>query len=354
MTVKIIAEAGVNHNGDKDLAFALVEKAAEAGADFVKFQTFSADRLASSTAPKADYQSRTTDQDESQLDMLKKLELPHEWHFELRSLAESKGIGFLTTAFDCESLEFLTTFDLPFYKIPSGEITNAPLLWEFAATKKDLILSTGMANISEIELALAIIAYSYMHDTPPTSLADFWKFWSTNEAYDSIKDKVTLLHCTSQYPTPSEEVNLRVINTLRNTFMLPVGYSDHTEGLLIPVAAVACGAVVIEKHFTLDRSLPGPDHKASITADELAVMVQQIREVDVALGHSRKVPQPSEWGTRLAARQSLVATKEIMKGELFTCDNLGTARAGAGTSPVNYWDYIGQPSMSDIEKGDLV
>lgn len=354
MPVLVIAEAGVNHNGDKNKALALIAAAADAGADAVKFQTFNAVRLAAMTAPKAAYQKKTTGAVESQLDMLKKLELPESWHAELKQHAEKLGITFISTAFDQQSLKFLETLDLPFYKIPSGEITNAPLLLAFAKTGKDVILSTGMATIAEVEQALAILAWGFLRDDTPESLDEIWKHWSEDIVEEMVKKKVTLLHCTSQYPTPMDEVNLMAMDTLTSAFGLRVGYSDHTEGLLIPVAAAARGATVIEKHFTLDRELPGPDHRASLEPNELKEMVRQIRSIELAMGDGRKKPQISEWDTRSAARQQLVATAEINVGDAYTLDNLGTARAGVGISPLYFWDLIGDVAKRSYSAGEPI
>ena len=350
----IIAEAGVNHNGDRDLAFQLVASAAESGADAVKFQTFNAERLAAATAPKAQYQKDNTDEAESQLAMLKKLELPESWHQELQNYAREKGITFISTAFDRQSLYFLQTLNLPFYKIPSGEISNAPLLWSFAATGKPCILSTGMATLSEVEQALAILAHGYSFKQEPKSLNETWEFWSQQQAYEAIKDQVTLLHCTSSYPTPLDQVNLKAMDTLRTTFQLPVGYSDHTQGLLVPVAAAARGATIIEKHFTLDRSLPGPDHKASLEPCELKELVQQVRAVEQILGSGRKVPQPAERDTRQVARQSLLVTNTVQQGDMLDKTTLATARTGQGISAIHYWDYLGTPASKDYNPGEAL
>jgi N-acetylneuraminate synthase len=351
MSVLIIAEAGVNHNGDKSKAFELIDAAAKAGANAVKFQTFNAERLAAMSAPKAAYQKETTNATESQLEMLKKLELPEAWHFELKEYAEKLNIIFISTAFDLQSLEFLETLNLPFYKVPSGEITNGPLLLAFARTGKNIILSTGMATLGEVEQALAILAWGYLKDSTPKSLAEIWQHWSEGGVASTVSAKITLLHCTSQYPTPMAEVNLKAMDTLASAFNLPVGYSDHTEGLLIPVAAVARGAVIIEKHFTLDRTLPGPDHKASLEPEELEEMVREIRAIESALGNSWKKPQISEWDTRIAARQQIIAVSEIKQGEILSLNNVGTARAGAGISPVHIWDLLGNVSKRDYEVG---
>lgn len=352
--VIIIAEAGVNHNGELDKARKLVDIAAEAGADAVKFQTFSAERLAATSAPKASYQKDTTDASESQFEMLRKLELPASWHEELQTRAHQKGIEFLSTAFDLKSLEFLESINLPRYKIPSGEITNGPLLWQFARTGKDLILSTGMATLGEIELGLAILSHGMVNKTEPTGLDEVWRHWSEPQAAEGLKNKVSLLHCTSQYPTPMEDVNLRAMETLRGAFGLPVGYSDHTQGLLIPVAAVARGATVIEKHFTLDRRLPGPDHKASLEPSELEDMVEQIRSVSQALGDGRKHPQTGELDTRSAARQQVIAAESLRAGERFTRNSLTTARCGGGQPPYSLWGMVGKQAFQDFSPGDPI
>jgi len=354
MSVLIIAEAGVNHNGDKSKAMSLIDVAAEAGADAVKFQTFNAERLAAMSAPKAAYQQQTTDASESQLAMLKSLELPVEWHEELQAHAKSVGIEFISTAFDMGSLAFLESMDLPFYKVPSGEITNGPLLLAFAQTGKKTILSTGMATLGEIEQALAILAWGYRHQGAPDSLIDIWKHWSSSEASKAIAENVSLLHCTSQYPTVMEEVNLKAMDTLSHSFGLPVGYSDHTQGVLIPVAAVARGAKIIEKHFTLDCNLPGPDHRASLEPTELSQMVREIRLIETALGDGQKRPQASEWDTRSAARQQLIALCNIELGEAFTSKNVGTARAGEGILPIHIWDLYGEKTTREYSIGDPI
>ena len=352
--VYVIAEAGVNHNGQRDMAFELVDKAADSGADAVKFQTFNAQKLAARTAPKAAYQKRTTDSDESQLAMLKKLELPLEWHADLQNHAAKRGIQFLSTAFDLDSLAFLETLDLPFYKIPSGEITNGPLLWEFARTGRRLVVSTGMATLGEVEEALAVLAHGICNSDLPKSSADIWQFWGGRDALEAVRNRVSLLHCTSQYPTAFTEVNLAAMDTLAQAFGLPVGYSDHTEGTLIPIAAVARGVCIIEKHFTLSRDLPGPDHKASLIPGELAEMVAAIRGLEVAIGDSRKVPQLSEWDSRKAARQSLVASQAIRAGDVFTQSNITTARAGGGISAMRYWDYLGATASRATSAGEAL
>ena len=352
--VYIIAEAGVNHNGQRDLAFALVDAAAEAGADAVKFQTFDAQKLASKSAPKAAYQKQSTDATESQLAMLKKLELPREWHQELQAYSQKKDIEFLSTAFDTDSLAFLVELGMPMFKIPSGELTNGPLLWQFARTRKPLILSTGMATLSEVEQGLAIVAHALNAEAEPVDMNEVWRGWSGVEHRDSLRNHVTLLHCTSQYPTPLNEVNLRGMDTLASAFGLAVGYSDHTQGILIPVAAVARGATVVEKHFTLDRTLPGPDHQASLEPDELKQMVGDIRALQAALGDGCKAPQPSEWDTRQAARQQVVAACDIPAGAVLTRQDLTTARSGAGLPPTALWGLIGHPVRRPFSAGEII
>lgn len=352
--VYIIAEAGVNHNGQRDLAFALVDAAAEAGADAVKFQTFDAAKLASKSAPKAAYQKHSTDAAESQLAMLKKLELPREWHAGLQAHARQKGIEFLSTAFDTDSLAFLVDLGMPLFKIPSGELTNGPLLWQFARTGKPLVLSTGMATLSEVEQGLAIVAHALSAEAEPASIDDVWRSWSRADWRARLHGHVTLLHCTSQYPTPFAEVNLRGMDTLAQAFGLPVGYSDHTEGILIPVAAVARGAKIIEKHFTLDRSLPGPDHKASLEPAELTQMVRDIRALQAALGDGGKTPQPSEWDTRQAARQQVVAARDIAAGSVLARADLSTARCGSGLPPTALWGLVGLRTGRAYVAGDVI
>lgn len=350
----IIAEAGVNHNGRRDLALALIDAAADAGADAVKFQTFKAEKLASSSAPKAGYQKANTGTTESQVEMLKKLELPLEWHAELLAHARSKGIQFLSTAFDAGSLDFLTTLDLPLYKIPSGELTNGPLLWRFARTGKPLVVSTGMATLAEVEGALAIIAHGLMHATEPSSLEEIWQNWSSPESRQVLEGHIRLLHCTSQYPTPPEEVNLRAMDTLAASFGLSVGYSDHTEGWLIPVAAVARGACVIEKHFTLDRTLPGPDHMASLEPGELTQMISNIRALELAMGSGRKIPQLGEWDTRRAVRQQVIAARDIPADAIITRADLATARCGHGIEANQLWSLIGTRAKRHFTAGEAL
>jgi len=344
----IIAEAGVNHNGSLELAKQMVDVAVAAGADAVKFQTFQAEKVVSCFAPKAEYQCRTTGAGESQLEMVRKLELSAEQHAELVEYCRQKGIQFLSTPFDQESVDLLACrFDLPLLKIPSGEITNGPLLLHIARTGKPVLLSTGMSALGEVETALGVLAFGYTRPGEGPSLAAFQAAYASAEGQQALQQKVTLLHCTTEYPAPFTDVKLRAMDTLRAAFGLPVGYSDHTSGIAVPVAAVARGAVVIEKHFTLDRNLPGPDHRASLEPDELKQMVQAIRQVEQALGNGIKAPAPSEIKNMLVARRSLVANRAINKGEQFTSANLAVKRPGIGASPMLYWDYLGKRAVKN-------
>lgn len=336
----IIAEAGVNHNGSLDIAKKLIDVAADAGADAVKFQTFKADKLVSRSATKAEYQIRTTDAEESQHEMIRKLELDEDAHKILIEHCKTCGIEFLSTPFDLDSLELLTgCFDISCIKIPSGDITNGPLLLKAAQTGKPIILSTGMSTLGEIEEALGVMAFGYLSKIGP-SIAAFRTAYFSSQGQSILKDKVTLLHCTTEYPAPVEDVNLKAMDTLISAFGLPVGYSDHTEGIAVPIAAVARGAVVIEKHFTLDCTLPGPDHKASLEPTELKQMVAAIRIVEQALGNGRKCPAPSELKNMCVARKSLVAGCPVTVGDTFTSENLAIKRPGNGLSPMQYWDLL--------------
>jgi len=355
--VLIIAEAGVNHNGSLDLAFKLIDAAAAAGADVVKFQTFRASELASAHVPKAQYQLASTDATESQLDMLKKIELSESDHEKLIAHATRKGIGVLSTPFDLPSLRLLTTrFGLKVIKIPSGEITNGPFLLEVAHTGREVILSTGMSSLAEVEAALAILAFGFStaSDAVEPSETAFSQAFASAAGQCALRAKVKLLHCTSEYPAPFAEVNLLAMDTLARAFELPVGFSDHTCGIHVPVAAVARGACIIEKHFTLDRTLPGPDHAASLEPQELAAMVRSIREVEIALGDGIKRPMSSEWKNRPIARKCLIATAPIKAGEPFTADNLGAKRSGAGLSPMNYWHLLGKVAVRGFEPDEPI
>ncbi|CAK2204024.1 N,N'-diacetyllegionaminic acid synthase [Vibrio crassostreae] len=352
----IIAEAGVNHNGQEELAFALVDAAHKAGSDIVKFQTFKAKNLVTEEAKQADYQVTNTQKQESQLAMLSRLELSFEAHHKLIKYCNSLGIEFLSTAFDFESLDFLVNdLGLARLKLPSGELTNAPLVLAHARTGCELIVSTGMATLSEIETALGVIAFGYTADekTKPSMLG-FQEAYASEAGQKALKEKVTILHCTTEYPAPMEEINLRAMDTLGLAFGLAAGYSDHSEGITIPIAAVARGAVLIEKHFTLDKNMEGPDHKASLEPQELEAMVRGIRQVETALGSSVKTPTLSEVKNKSVARKSIVAARDIKAGEELTESNLAIKRPGSGMSPYHYWELISCKSTKDYKAGELI
>lgn len=352
----IIAEAGVNHNGSFELAKELITIAANSGADAVKFQNFKADELVTHAAPKAGYQLAATDQTESQFDMLKKLELSDEITKELQNYANKNNILFLSTPFDITSLNFLLfNLNLPIIKIASGELTNLPLLLKIAQVDKQVILSTGMATLGEIEFALNILAYGYMIKNKLPTMQELWRNFSSEDAQEKLKQKVTLLHCTTEYPAPYSEVNLNVITTLKSAFHLPVGYSDHTKGIEVSIAAAALGAEVIEKHFTVDKTLTGPDHAASLDPSELKSMVQAIRHIELCLsGHGKKLPTLSEINNRQIVRKSLVALSEIQAGNLFNEDNLGLKRPGNGISALHYWDWIGKKASRHYHINEMI
>lgn len=328
----IIAEAGVNHNGDLAMAKKMVDVAVDAGVDFVKFQTFKSENLVAANAMLADYQKKNTnDTHENQLEMLKSLELSHENHMELIEYCKVKKVGFFSTAFDEDSVKFLKTLNLGFWKVPSGEITNLPYLELIASYNQPTIVSTGMCNFSDVEEAIQVLIKGGLN-----------------------KDKITVLHCNTEYPTPFEDVNLNAMAKMGRSLDLNYGYSDHTLGIEVPIAAVALGAQVIEKHFTLDRNLPGPDHKASLEPHELKAMVSGIRNIEKALGLFDKVPSASEIKNRLPARKSIVAKNDIKAGEIFSANNLTTRRPGKGISPMKWYDYIGKPATRDYKAGDFI
>ncbi|MCG7547225.1 N-acetylneuraminate synthase [Pseudoalteromonas sp. Of7M-16] len=350
----IIAEAGVNHNGNDDLAFQLVDAAHKAGADIVKFQTFKAKNLVTESAKQADYQVANTGQQESQYNMLKRLELSYETHHKLVKYCNSLGIEFLSTAFDSESLDFLVNdLGVTRLKLPSGEITNAPLVLEHARTGCDLIVSTGMATLTDIEQVLSVIAFGYLNkegNPTPDSLIEAYY----SEAGKAIlKEKVTLLHCTTEYPAPFADINLNAMDTMRDAFKLAVGYSDHSEGIVVPISAVAKGAVLIEKHFTTDKSLPGPDHNASLDPQELKAMVDGIRIAEKVLGDGIKGPRPSEVKNKAVVRKSLVVATSLKQGEEITSEHVSVKRPGDGMSPLKYWDVLGKIASRDYEVGEL-
>jgi N,N'-diacetyllegionaminate synthase len=329
--VFIIAEAGVNHNGSIDLAKQLIDVAVDAGADAVKFQTFKAENLVSKNAQKADYQKETTDASESQFDMIKKLELDVETHKELIVYCQEKNIIFLSTPFDHDSIDMLNDLGLEVFKIPSGEITNLPYLRHIGSLNKQLVLSTGMSNIKEVEDALNILINA-----------------------GSSKDKITVLHANTMYPTPMEDVNLNAMQTIQREFGVAVGYSDHTLGIEVDIAAVALGASVIEKHFTLDKTMSGPDHVASLEPKELKTMVSSIRNIEKALGSDEKKPSPSESTNIDIVRKSIVASQAIKKGDILSNENITTKRPGTGISPMKWDEVIGTVVKKDYQMDDLI
>lgn len=324
----IIAEAGVNHNGSLETAKKLIEVAKECGADIVKFQTGKLDLVVSKYAPMADYQKENIGKEESQKDMLGKLLLKFEDFIELSDYCKQVGIKFLSTPFDIESIHFLNNIQ-DIWKVPSGEITNYPYLVEIGKTKKKVILSTGMSDLQEIHEAINVLTKNGTKD-------------------------IILLHCTTEYPAPISEVNLNVLETLKNEFGYPVGYSDHTQGIEVDLAAVALGATVIEKHFTLDKNMVGPDHKASLEPNELKAMVEGIRKIELAKGSNIKAPTKSELKNRIVARKSIVAAKKIVMGDVFTEKNLTTKRPGNGVSPMRWNEVIGQKAKRDFEEDELI
>jgi N,N'-diacetyllegionaminate synthase len=327
----IIAEAGVNHNGEISLAKQLIDIAAQAGADIVKFQTFNADRIVTRTAKKANYQIKSTDSGESQHDMLNRLELTEAMHLELIAHCQMRNIGFLSTGFDIESIDLLSNLGIGCFKIPSGEITNLPYLRHIGQLNKKIILSTGMSTLEDIELAIDILEHA---GTPRT--------------------KITVLHCTTEYPTPMVDVNLRAMQSIHAAFDTVVGYSDHTQGIEVSIAAVAMGAAVIEKHFTLDRTLPGPDHQSSLEPEELDAMVRAIRNIELALGDGIKRLTPSESRNVSIVRKSLVARRAIKAGEIFTAENITTKRPGTGISPMQWDKVMGKTAQRNFFLDELI
>jgi N,N'-diacetyllegionaminate synthase len=328
----IIAEAGVNHNGSMETAKKLIEVAAAAGADYVKFQTFKAGNLVTMNAPQAEYQKKNAGDGDFQYGMLKKLELSPEMHLELMDCCKNQGIKFLSTGFDLESIDFLDRLDVDFFKVPSGEITNKPYLIHVAKKGRPVIISTGMASLPEVKDALDLLA-----------------------DYGVKKEDITVLHCTTAYPTPMEEVNLRAMLSMQRELGVKTGYSDHTLGIEVPIAAVALGARIIEKHFTLDRNMPGPDHKASLEPDELKAMVAAIRNVEKATsGSGAKEPGPSELKNIMVARKSIVAACSIGKGEIFSLHNLATKRPGSGISPMLWDEVIGKKAKRSFQADEPI
>ena len=331
MSALIIAEAGVNHNGSMESAKRLIDVAVEASADYVKFQTFKAETLVTPNADKAEYQKGLTSADETQFDMIKKLELDRTAHEVLMDYCEQKGIKFLSTSFDHGSIELLAELDIPLFKIPSGEITNLPYLRHIGRMGKPIILSTGMSALDEVRTALTILIKA-----------------------GAEKDNITILHCNTEYPTPVEDVNLKAMLTIGEELEVKIGYSDHTLGMEVSIAAVAMGATVIEKHFTLDRNLPGPDHAASLEPHELKNMVSAIRNIEKAMGDGEKKPSPSEIKNLPIARKSIVAKKSIKKGEQFSGKNLTVKRPGTGISPMEWDTVISQKAKVNFNKDDMI
>ncbi len=331
MKTLIIAEAGVNHNGDMAVARALIDAAAGAGADIVKFQTFSADRLVTASARMADYQQKNTASNEGQYAMLKRLELNEAMHVELIAHAAERGIEFFSTAFDLESLDYIMGLGMNRLKVPSGEITNLPYLRKVGGYKKPIILSTGMSNLGEIEAALDVL-----------------------EQAGTPREKITVLHCNTEYPVPMEEVNLRAMQSIAQAFGVQVGFSDHTEGIEVAIAAVALGAHVIEKHFTLDRKLSGPDHRASIEPDELGLLVRSIRNIELAMGDGIKQPNGSEAKNKPVVRKSIVAATTIRRGDVFSAANLSAKRPGTGISPMRWDEVVGRVATRDFAIDELI
>ena len=325
----IIAEAGPNHNGDFDTALRLVDAAKRAGVDCVKFQTFVSEELISKRAEKAEYQKKTTGADESQYEMLKKLELSFDQFRELKKYCDETGIMFLSTPFDIPSVRFLQELDIAFWKIPSGEITNYPYLVEIAKTHKDVVMSTGMSEMEEIAAAIKVLR-------------------------ENGAGRISLLHCNTEYPTPFEDVNLRAMDTLRDAFDVPVGYSDHSLGISVPIAAAARGAQIIEKHFTLDKNMVGPDHKASLEPQELCDMVSAIRNIEKALGSAEKKPSASEKKNMAVARKSIVARTAIRAGEILTEQKLAVKRPGSGISPMRWNEIVGTIARKDYIEDELI
>lgn len=350
----VIAEAGVNHDGSLARALELVDAAADSGADIVKFQSFKAQSLVTAGARKADYQVANTGDDGGQLEMLRRLELSADDHHALVARCKAGGIRFLSTAFDAESLSFLGTLDMPAVKIPSGDITHAPLILQAARLGLPLIVSSGMSTLADIEAALGVIAFALTREGPPRGRADFEAAFTAATAQALLRERVTLLHCVTEYPAPPASVNLRAMETMARAFGLPVGYSDHTLGTEVSIAAVALGATVIEKHFTLDRALPGPDHAASLEPAELGAMVRAIRNVEQALGRSMKAPAAAEIGNRAVARRSIVAARRIARGEVLTFDALAFKRPASGLAPLACWDLIGRTASRDYEADEVI
>jgi N-acetylneuraminate synthase len=356
MGVYIIAEAGVNHNGEESFAFELINVAKQAGADAIKFQTFVPELIATKNAPKADYQKSTTDKIEAQLKMLENLCLSNKVFFALKARCSQLKIDFLSTPFDLISLGFLhQELEMRTLKIASGEITNGPLLLAAAQTCSDIILSTGMSTLEDVQGALAVLAFGYTNipaKKPNSNLLD--QAYNSAAGKTALNEKVTLLHCTTEYPASYDEVNLSAMDTLRDTFNLPVGYSDHTTGTLMSMLATARGATIIEKHFTLDKNMAGPDHAASLEPPELVKLVEDIRQVERSLGYKDKKPGANEEKNLPVVRKSLVAARYVGRGEIFTEENLVAKRPGTGLSPMKIWNILGLKANRNFQKDEII
>lgn len=351
----IIAEAGVNHNGSFEMAKGLIRVAKEAGADAVKFQTFRAENLVTKEAKQAQYQVENLGEATSQYQMLKKLELSFEEFKLLNDYCNEIGIEFLSTPFDYDSVDFLVDgLQMQTVKISSGELTNSPFLHYIATKQKKMIISTGMATIEEIHEALSFVAYGLAKPEANVSIDNVHSFYKTNEAKATLQKYVTVLHCTTEYPAPFETINLKAMNQLSEELGLSIGFSDHSQGIIIPIAATSMGATIIEKHFTLDRALPGPDHVASLEPAELTAMVEGIRQVDRALGSGFKQPTENEMKNRVAARKSIVASVNIKQGELLKKSNITIKRPGNGISPSNYWSILGKKANRFYQKDEQI
>lgn len=354
--VFVIAEAGVNHNGNINLALELIDAAANSGADAVKFQTFRSESVISKWAPKAEYQVATTGRDESQLDMVRQLELDHQSHHYLSDHCRKRGIIFMSTPFDADSADFLVNdLKIPRIKIPSGEVTNAPLLLHLSRFDLPIIMSTGMCTLGEVEEALGVLAFGMganLGQAPERNA--FRQAYMCEKGQSLLSERVTLLHCTTEYPAPFSEVNLRAMDTLASAFGLRVGFSDHTKGISISLAAVARGACIIEKHLTLDRAMPGPDHLASLEPVEMKELVSGIRNITTALGDGRKLPSPSEFKNITIARRSLVSDASMCVGDIWTKETLSCKRPGIGRSPYEYWSLLGKKAERQYAEDEMI
>ncbi|MCZ8531821.1 N-acetylneuraminate synthase [Psychrobacillus psychrodurans] len=351
----IIAEAGVNHNGSFSMAKQLIDVAKEAGADAVKFQTFRAENLVTKEAQQAKYQVENLGEATSQYEMLKKLELSFEQFKSLKYYCDEIGIEFLSTPFDYDSVDFLVDdLQMQTVKIPSGELTNSPFIHYIATKQKKMIISTGMATIDEIHEALAFVAYGLASPAKDVEVDRMYTFYQTYEAKEVLQKYVTVLHCTTEYPAPFETINLKAMNQLEKELKLSIGFSDHSQGISASIAATGIGATVIEKHFTLDKGLPGPDHVASLEPSELIMMVENIRQIELALGTGVKEPTAIELKNRIAARKSIVASRDIKQGEVLEVSNMNVKRPGSGISPSKYWSIIGKKATKNYHKDELI